>query len=132
MLWILDVECIVFCAVAKHSSNMERAYLDKLLRKENELIQNNRSGNLQNQLCLLQWIDMLLTLAILSLLSQQVLTITYSCDPSASCGCSSSPASLSRILGGEPALNNTWGWAVSILFNDMYYCAGTNGDMPLS
>ena len=68
---------------------------------------------------------MLVTLVILCLVSQQALTITYSCDPYVSCGCSTRPASLSRILGGEPALNNTWGWAVSILFQNTSYCGGT-------
>ena len=39
---------------------------------------------------------------------------TYSCDVNAPCGCSSSPASVSRIVGGESAPSSTWGWAVSI------------------
>ena len=39
---------------------------------------------------------------------------TYSCNSSAACGCSSNPASLSRIVGGESAGTSTWGWAVSL------------------
>jgi secreted trypsin-like serine protease len=67
----------------------------------------------------------ILVLVFVAQQQQQVLTITYSCDPNASCGCSTSPATVSRILGGETALNNTWGWVVSILFNNSYYCAGS-------
>ena len=69
-------------------------------------------------------IDMLLTLAILFLVAQQALIISFLCDPNVVCGCSSSSASVSRILGGEPALNNTWDWVVSILFNETHFCAG--------
>ena len=50
--------------------------------------------------------------------------VQYACDPSATCGCSSRPAVVSRIYGGESAVNNSWGWAVSILINQTYYCGG--------
>ena len=49
----------------------------------------------------------------------------YSCNASAPCGCSKRPVQVSRILGGENALNNTWGWAVSLLFNNSFYCGGS-------
>ena len=39
---------------------------------------------------------------------------TYPCNASATCGCSSNPASVSRIVGGESAASSTWGSAVSI------------------
>lgn len=38
----------------------------------------------------------------------------YPCNSSVPCGCSSNPASVSRIVGGEPAGTNTWDWTVSI------------------
>jgi secreted trypsin-like serine protease len=42
-------------------------------------------------------------------------TTTYTCDPSISCGCSAiSTVVTSRIVGGELAMNNTWGWMVSL------------------
>ncbi len=49
----------------------------------------------------------------------------YSCNPSASCGCSSSPASLSRIVGGESAGTNTWSWAVSLSISGTSLCSGS-------
>ncbi len=50
---------------------------------------------------------------------------TYSCNPKATCGCSSNPASLSRIVGGEAAGQSTWGWAVSISINGDSLCGGS-------
>ena len=38
----------------------------------------------------------------------------YPCNSTAACGCSSNPASLSRIVGGESAGTSTWSWAVSL------------------
>lgn len=49
----------------------------------------------------------------------------FNCDPRASCGCSSQPATLSRIFGGEQALAASWAWAVHIQFNETYICGGT-------
>ncbi|CAF4189186.1 unnamed protein product [Adineta steineri] len=39
---------------------------------------------------------------------------TYSCNSSVTCGCSSGSQSVTRIVGGETAGANNWGWAVSI------------------
>ncbi|CAF1226006.1 unnamed protein product [Adineta steineri] len=39
---------------------------------------------------------------------------TYSCNSSVTCGCSSGSQSVTRIVGGETAETNNWGWAVSI------------------
>ena len=51
---------------------------------------------------------------------------TFSCNISAPCGCSQTPAVVaSRILGGETAVNGSWGWTVSILLNNTYICGGT-------
>ncbi|CAF4190181.1 unnamed protein product, partial [Adineta steineri] len=38
----------------------------------------------------------------------------YSCDSSATCGCSSRSTRVTRILGGETAGTNNWGWVVSV------------------
>ena len=50
---------------------------------------------------------------------------TFPCNVSAPCGCSGAPAVTSRIYGGETAVNSSFGWAVSILLNNTYYCSGT-------
>ena len=63
----------------------------------------------------------LLLLAITSSTSQ----VTYLCDPNAACGCSTSSAVITKIVGGETALINTWGWAVSLSINDTYLCGGS-------
>ena len=49
----------------------------------------------------------------------------YSCNASASCGCSMNPAVVSRIVGGEAANSSTWGWAVSLSMNRRYLCGGS-------
>ena len=50
---------------------------------------------------------------------------TYECNPSAACGCSRRPAMLSKIVGGETAMNQTWGWAVSLMLDETYMCGGS-------
>ena len=69
----------------------------------------------------------MLSLTILVLLtvirfSQSTL---YSCDPSASCGCSQNSAAVNRIVGGENAAAATWGWAVSLAINKNSLCGGS-------
>ncbi|CAF1565975.1 unnamed protein product, partial [Adineta steineri] len=49
----------------------------------------------------------------------------YSCDTSATCGCSSRSARVRRIVGGETAGTNHWGWAVSIEINTTGLCGGS-------
>ncbi|CAF4633131.1 unnamed protein product, partial [Rotaria sp. Silwood2] len=49
----------------------------------------------------------------------------YSCNASASCGCSRNSAIVSRIVGGESASSATWGWAVSISIAGRYLCGGS-------
>ncbi|CAF0944603.1 unnamed protein product [Rotaria sordida] len=49
---------------------------------------------------------------------------TYSCNSSASCGCSSNSAAVTRIVGGESAGTSTWGWAVSISIRGTSLCGG--------
>jgi secreted trypsin-like serine protease len=48
----------------------------------------------------------------------------YSCNSSVQCGCSSSPVSITRIVGGESAGTSTWGWAVSISIGGISLCGG--------
>jgi secreted trypsin-like serine protease len=50
---------------------------------------------------------------------------TYSCNSNALCGCSSNPASVTRIVGGESAGTSTWGWAVSISISGNSLCGGS-------
>ena len=55
-----------------------------------------------------------------------VTPIVYSCDPKAECGCSKTAATLNKIVGGESAVDSSWGWAVSLqraLGNT--FCGGT-------
>ena len=49
----------------------------------------------------------------------------YSCDSSVSCGCSSHPVVLGRIVGGEEAANDTWSWTVSLKIGMSSLCAGS-------
>ncbi|CAF4477483.1 unnamed protein product, partial [Rotaria magnacalcarata] len=48
--------------------------------------------------------------------------IVYSCNLKATCGCSSNPVSMNRIVGGEDASEATWGWAVSLAINTAAHC----------
>ncbi|CAF1123084.1 unnamed protein product, partial [Adineta ricciae] len=50
---------------------------------------------------------------------------TYSCDSTASCGCSANFAAVSRIVGGENASDSTWGWAVSLSIGGQWLCGGS-------
>jgi len=51
--------------------------------------------------------------------------MVYSCDPTAACGCSANPVSITRIVGGENAGAATWGWAVSITIGGNSLCGGS-------
>ena len=50
---------------------------------------------------------------------------THHCNPNARCGCSSKPAIISRIVGGENADMNSWGWAVALHYGGEYFCGGS-------
>ena len=50
--------------------------------------------------------------------------VAYTCNSTAACGCSTSTASVTRIVGGEVAGSNTWGWAVSIQLGSGGLCGG--------
>ncbi|CAF1514808.1 unnamed protein product, partial [Didymodactylos carnosus] len=49
----------------------------------------------------------------------------YKCNSSAQCGCSKNWAVLSKIVGGEIARPNTWGWIASIRRNSLHICGGS-------
>lgn len=51
----------------------------------------------------------------------------YQCSPTAPCGCSPNSAILSRIVGGEAASSQTWGWAVSVRYSssNSHFCGGS-------
>ena len=49
----------------------------------------------------------------------------YSCNRTATCGCSRNSATISRIVGGEAANDATWGWVVSIAVGDRSLCGGS-------
>lgn len=68
---------------------------------------------------------MFIVILLLSILSYQTSAIMYPCDISAACGCSKEPAVTTRIFGGETAVNNSWGWAVTVYLNSTFYCTGT-------
>ncbi|CAF0976746.1 unnamed protein product [Rotaria sordida] len=54
-----------------------------------------------------------------------VTTITYSCLSNSTCGCSVKPAILTKIVGGEQANTDTWGWVVSIRIGNSHVCGGS-------
>ncbi|UJR23038.1 hypothetical protein I4U23_026064 [Adineta vaga] len=51
----------------------------------------------------------------------------YSCNTTAPCGCSQSKVNINaRIVGGEPAVSHSWGWAVSIRRQSTrHFCGGS-------
>jgi secreted trypsin-like serine protease len=53
-------------------------------------------------------------------------TVIYTCDSTVSCGCSTlSTVVTSRIVGGEPASNNTWGWMLSLRRSGSHLCGAS-------
>lgn len=55
-----------------------------------------------------------------------VLSVSYSCNRSAECGCSKVNANVNKIVGGESAVDSSWGWAVSLQLNsnNAHFCGG--------
>ncbi|CAF4514934.1 unnamed protein product [Rotaria sp. Silwood1] len=49
----------------------------------------------------------------------------YQCNTNTSCGCSTSLTLISRIIGGESAVRQSWSWAVSIRTSGEHRCGGT-------
>ena len=68
--------------------------------------------------------SILWSLLLLALI-QETIGRTFDCNANDTCGCSTRPATLSRIIGGETAPTNTWGWAVSLSINRSALCGGS-------
>ncbi|CAF3683317.1 unnamed protein product [Rotaria socialis] len=51
--------------------------------------------------------------------------MTYSCSSNSTCGCSLDSAIVTKIIGGEEAMKNSWGWAVSIRIHNNHICGGS-------
>jgi secreted trypsin-like serine protease len=66
----------------------------------------------------------MLRLIVLLLVVELSSSTTYRCNPAATCGCSTNAATLTRIVGGESAGSQTWGWAVSLHIGNSL-CGGT-------
>jgi secreted trypsin-like serine protease len=51
----------------------------------------------------------------------------YSCSANAPCGCSANSAILTKIVGGESAGSQTWGWAASLRYSSTgsHFCGGS-------
>lgn len=54
-----------------------------------------------------------------------ITSLTYPCSAISPCGCSSKPAVVTKIIGGEEVAVNTWGWAVSIRYQNNHFCGGS-------
>ncbi|CAF0876949.1 unnamed protein product [Adineta ricciae] len=55
-----------------------------------------------------------------------VSSITYSCNRAAECGCSKNNAVLTKIVGGESAVESSWAWAASLQkLTAGHFCGGT-------
>ncbi|UJR27560.1 hypothetical protein I4U23_008842 [Adineta vaga] len=54
-----------------------------------------------------------------------VTSVTYSCLSNETCGCSLNSAVLTKIVGGEQAGTDTWGWAVSLRSGNNHICGGS-------
>ncbi|CAF5135023.1 unnamed protein product, partial [Rotaria sp. Silwood1] len=53
-----------------------------------------------------------------------VSSTVYSCNHNAECGCSKTDAIVDKIVGGESAVNSSWGWAVSLQRFGSHFCGG--------
>lgn len=62
---------------------------------------------------------------LLMFVAQVTEQTTYTCDTKASCGCSSSSVSVTRIVGGETANSTAWAWAVSLEVDERYLCGAS-------
>jgi len=64
---------------------------------------------------------------LFGILLKIVSTTIYTCSSSARCGCSVNSAVVTKIVGGEPAPAQTWGWAASLRYsaNGALFCGGS-------
>lgn len=54
-----------------------------------------------------------------------VSSVNYTCNSNATCGCSRNAAVVTKIIGGENAVSDSWGWAVSLFIDERILCGGT-------
>ena len=66
-----------------------------------------------------------LTALIILIVARSSDQAAYSCNPAASCGCAINSASVNRIVGGEAAVSETWGWTVSLAIRQNTLCGGS-------
>jgi secreted trypsin-like serine protease len=69
---------------------------------------------------------MLYLFALVSLsFVQDTSAMKYVCNQNDPCGCSRRPVTTARIIGGEPALRDTWSWTISIQNGSNHFCGGS-------
>jgi hypothetical protein len=49
----------------------------------------------------------------------------YMCNHNDPCGCSRRPVTTDKIFGGEPALQDTWSWTISLQNGSNHFCGGS-------
>ncbi len=49
----------------------------------------------------------------------------YICNRSDPCGCSRRPVNMAKIIGGEPALQDSWSWTISLRNGSNHFCGGS-------
>lgn len=70
-------------------------------------------------------ITFLLRLFLIYIEIISVIMVKYSCSSNETCGCSLNSAIITKIVGGEQAGSDTWGWAVSIRTGNNHICGGS-------
>lgn len=72
-------------------------------------------------------LSLFLLLAGCALLTPNAVQATiFACNTTAPCGCSHNAADINaRIVGGEPAVSHSWGWAVSLRARNRHFCGGS-------
>jgi hypothetical protein len=56
---------------------------------------------------------------------QDMSATKYICNRKGLCGCSRQPVITTRIIGGEPALQDTWSWTISLRDGNNHFCGGS-------
>ncbi|CAF1353672.1 unnamed protein product [Adineta steineri] len=68
------------------------------------------------------------TIFLLEFIFEPILSqVTYTCSSNATCGCSGNSAVLTKIVGGENAASQTWGWMASLRYSstNSHFCGGS-------
>ncbi|UJR24280.1 hypothetical protein I4U23_027247 [Adineta vaga] len=73
-----------------------------------------------------QSMKLLYVLLLLVVITRPSHQTTFTCNSTASCGCSTQTAIVTKIVGGEAAQPKSWGWAVALTYNsNQLLCGGT-------